>query len=164
MLWRLSKRSLAKCEKYIYMLVSNVSVVYFRFETWIKRWQSINTFVSINVVLLVGFSPSVGRSQLWDNSCHNSGSYAGTAKLRQLCWLLRQLCWGSYAETIVLEQLRWSSYDSVSVNVGLFDGSFPSTGVKGVIMQGFLTKRQLRLDCRWGSYAGPATATLALVY
>ena len=61
---RVSKRSLAKCEKYIYMLVSNVSVVYFRFETWIKGWQSINTFVSVNVVLLVGFSPSVGRSQL----------------------------------------------------------------------------------------------------
>ena len=82
---RLSKRSLTNCEKYIYMLVSNVSVVYFRFETWIKGWQSINTFVSVNVVLLVGFSPSVGRSQLRDNSCHNSGSYAGTARLGQLC-------------------------------------------------------------------------------
>ena len=61
---RLSKRNLANCEKYIYMLVANVSVVHFRFETWIKGWQSINTFVSVNVVLLVGFSPSVGRSQL----------------------------------------------------------------------------------------------------
>ena len=61
---RLSKRILAKCEKYIYMLVSNVSVVYFRFEAWIKGWQSINTFVSVNVVFLVGFSPSVGSGQL----------------------------------------------------------------------------------------------------
>ena len=61
---RLSKRILVKCEKYIYMLVSNISVVYFRFETWIKRWQSINTFVSVNVVFLVGFSPSVGSGQL----------------------------------------------------------------------------------------------------
>ena len=54
----------AKCEKYIYMLVSNISIMYFRFEAWIKGWQSINAFVSVNVVLLVSFSPSVGRSQL----------------------------------------------------------------------------------------------------
>ena len=106
---RLSKRILVKCEKYIYMLVSNISVVYFRFETWIKGWQSINTFVSINVVFLVGFSPSVGRSQLWDNSRHNSGCYAWTAKLRQLCWLLRHLCWGSYAKIVVLAQICWDS-------------------------------------------------------
>ena len=46
------------------MLVSNVSVVYFRFEAGIEGWQSINTFVAGNMVFFVGFSPSVGGSQL----------------------------------------------------------------------------------------------------
>ena len=150
-----SKRSLARYEKYIYMLVSNVSIVHFRFEARIKGWQSINTFVSVNVVFLVGFSPSVGRSQLWNNSCHNSGSYAGTARLGQLCW-------DSCAGAALLRQLCWSSYDSVGVNVGLSWRLFFFYRRDRCHNAGFLTKWQLRLDCRWGSYAGPATAMLVL--
>ena len=140
-----SKRSLSKCEKYIYMLVSNVSVVYFRFEAWIKRWQSINTFVSVDVVLLVGFSPSVGRSQLWDNSCHNLGSYAGTARLDQLCWnscagaaMLRLLWWAA-----TLKQLWYCK-----CWCGPFRWLFSFYRRDRRHNAGFLTKGQLRLGCR----------------
>ena len=50
--------------------MSDVSVVHFGFEARIEGWQNINTFVYGDMVLFVGFSSSVGSSQLWNDGRH----------------------------------------------------------------------------------------------